>query len=112
VDSREFYEALAPLAATELQRLRNAGEDELSRLVIGSVEVAEDAVNGIHIAVRFSDPARPECRFGWRWAWTERLKAAEVEFAASTLAVNLEEDIVSDSYGLPEDCAEDGVTWF
>jgi hypothetical protein len=112
VGPRDFYDALAPLAATELQRLRNAGEDELSRLVIGSVEVAEDAENGIHIAVLFSDPARPECRFGWRWAWTERPKAAELEFAAATLAVNLEEDIVSDSYGLPEDCAGDGVTWF
>lgn len=112
MDPREFYEALAPLAATELQGLRNAGEEQLSRLVIGSVEVAEDAENGIHIAVLFIDPARPECRFGWRWAWTERPKASEVEFAAATLAVNLEEDIVSDSYGLPEDCAGDGVTWF
>jgi hypothetical protein len=112
VDPREFYEALAPMAATELQRLRDAGEDELSRLVIDSVEVAEDPENGIHIAVLFTDPARAECRFGWRWAWSDRPKATEVQFAAATLAVNLEEDIVSDSYGLPDDCAEDGVTWF
>jgi hypothetical protein len=112
VDPLEFYEALAPLAVAELERFRSADEDELSRLEIGSVEVAEDAENGIHIAVRFSDPARPGCSFGWRWAWTERPKADEVAFAAATLAVNLEEDIVSENYGLPEDCAEDGVTWF
>jgi hypothetical protein len=112
VDAREFYEALVPLAATELERLRDAGEEELSRLVIGAVEVAEDPERGIHIAVLFSDPARPECRFGWRWAWTDRPKATEVEFAAATLAVNLEEDITSANYGLPEDCVEDGVTWF
>jgi hypothetical protein len=112
VDARRFYEALAPLAVTELERMHDAGEEELSRLVVGSVELAEDPEHGIHIAVLFSDPARPECRFGWRWAWTEKLKAAELQFAAATLAVNLEEDILSENYGLPEDCAADGVTWF
>jgi hypothetical protein len=28
------------------------------------------------------------------------------------LVTNLEEDILSDRYGLPDDCAADEVTWF
>jgi hypothetical protein len=112
VDAREFYEALAPLAARQLSGLRDAKEEELSRLEVQGVDVAEDEENGIHIAVRLRDPARPECRFGWRWSWAEGPKPEELEFAAGVLAVNLEEDILSDRYGLPEKCADDGVTWF
>ena len=109
---REFYEALVPLAARQLSTLRDAQEDELARLEIESVGVEEDEENGVHIAVLFRDPARPECRFGWRWSWTEGPKPGELEFAAGELATNLEEDILSELYGLPESCADDGVTWF
>jgi hypothetical protein len=112
VDDREFYAALAPLAARQLTGMREAKEDELARLEIESVDVTEDAENGIHIAVLFRDPSRPECRFGWRWSWAEGPKPDEVGFAASVLAVNLEEDILSDRYGLPQECAGDSVTWF
>jgi hypothetical protein len=109
---RDFYEELLPLAARQLSALRDAKEDELARLEIESVEVAEDDDNGVHVAVLFRDPARPGRRFGWRWSWTDRPKPDEVAFAAGVLAVNLEEDIVSEQYGLPEVCADDGVTWF
>jgi hypothetical protein len=112
MEDREFYEALAPLAARQLSGLRDANEDELARLEIESVELADDADTGVHIAVLFRDPARPECRFGWRWSWTEGPKPDEVAFAAGVLATNLEEDILSDRYGLPESCAGDDVTWF
>jgi hypothetical protein len=112
MDERDFYEALAPVAARHLSGMREAKEDELSRLEIESVDVADDPGHGTHIAVLFRDPARPECRFGWRWSWAEGPKVEEVEFAAGVLAVNLEEDILSDSYGLPADCAGDRVTWF
>jgi hypothetical protein len=112
VNEREFYEALAPLAARQLSGMRDASEEQLARLQIESVEVADDAENGTHIAVLFRDPARPECRFGWRWSWAEGPKPQEVEFAAGVLAVNLEEDILSDRYGLPGECAADAVTWF
>jgi hypothetical protein len=112
VDEHEFYEALVPLAAQHLSGMRDAKEDQLARLQIDSVELAEDADNGIHIAVLFRDPSRPECRFGWRWSWAEGPKPDEVGFAASVLAVNLEEDILSDRYGLPRECAGDSVTWF
>jgi hypothetical protein len=112
-DDREFYEALVPLAARQLSGLREAREDELARLEIESVEVATgDDEAGTHIAVLFRDPARPECRFGWRWSWTQGPKPEEVEFAAGVLATNLEEDILSDRYGLPENCTGDEVTWF
>ncbi len=112
MDERAFYDELAPLAARELSGLRDAREDELARLQIDAVDVAFDDEHGTHIAVLFRDPARPECRFGWRWSWMEGPLPEELEFAASVLVVNLEEDIVSDRYGLPEDCARDGVTWF
>jgi hypothetical protein len=55
---------------------------------------------------------RPDCRFGWRWSWTEGPRPEELEFAAAVLVTNLEEDILSDRYGLPDDCAADEVTWF
>jgi hypothetical protein len=112
MDEREFYEALAPLAARGLSGMRDAKEDELARLEIESVEVAETDEHGTHIAVLFRDPARPECRFGWRWSWAEGPKPEEVEFAANVLAVNLEEDILSDRYGLPDECAEGEISWF
>jgi hypothetical protein len=112
MDEREFYEALVPLAARQLAGMRDAKEDELARLEIDSVEMAEEPEHGTHIAVLFRDPTRPECRFGWRWSWAEGPKPEEVEFAAGVLAVNLEEDILSDKYGLPESCERDGVTWF
>jgi hypothetical protein len=112
VDEREFYDAVAPLATEQLSGMRAAKEDELARLQIQSVEVAEDTEHGTHIAVLFRDPARPECHFGWRWSWAEDPKPEEVEFAASVLAVNLEEDILSDRYGLPAECAEGATTWF
>jgi hypothetical protein len=112
VDEREFYAALVPLAAHQLSGMRDAKEDELARVKIESVELADDDDNGIHIVVLFRDPTRPECRFGWRWSWAEAPKSDELEFAAGVLATNLEEDILSDRYGLPEQCAEGETTWF
>jgi hypothetical protein len=112
VDERAFYDELVPLAERQLSGLREAKEVELARLEIESVEVAEQHEVGLHIAVRFRDPTRPECRFGWRWSWAEDPKPEEVEFAAGVLATNLEEDILSYRYGLPEECAEGEVTWF
>ena len=109
---REFYEALVPLAARQLSALRDAQEDELARLEVESVTVAEDEENGVHLAVLFRDPARPECQFGWRWSWVEGPKPEELEFAAGVLATNLEEDILADGYGLPAECAEGATTWF
>jgi hypothetical protein len=110
VNERAFYEALLPHARDVLARL--GPEDELKRLKIESVEVAETDQHGAHIAVVFTDPARPECRFGWRWSWVEGPRAGEVEFAADVLATNFEEDIVADRYGLPADCEPGAVTWF
>lgn len=112
MDERVFYEQLVPLATRQLSGLREAREEELSRLQIESVDVADDPEVGTHVVVLFRDPARPECRFGWRWSWKEGPKPDEIEFAAGVLATNLEEDILSDSYGLPKTCADDGVTWF
>jgi hypothetical protein len=104
---RDFYEALAPKAATELATLRDSDEPALTRLVIESI-VASDH----DLAVTFTDPERPGCMFGWRWSWAEDPKKAELEFAAQMLRVNLEEDVLSERYGLPADCASAGVTWF
>jgi hypothetical protein len=104
----DFYSALAPLAARELEGLRRADESALARLVIESVA----AESGAHIAVLFRDPERPGCLFGWRWSWTEGPRPEELEFAAGVLRVNLEEDVLSERYGLPADCTSSGVTWF
>ena len=104
---RDFYEALATKAAAELATLRASAEPALARLVIDSV-VASDR----DIAVTFTDPERPGCKFGWRWSWAEDPQTAELEFAAQMLRVNLEEDVLSERYGLPADCASTGVTWF
>ena len=104
---REFYEALAPKAAAELAALRDSDEPALARIEIESV-VASDA----GIAVTLRDPERPGCLFGWRWSWAEDPQAVELEFAAHMLRVNLEEDLLSERYGLPADCASAGVTWF
>jgi hypothetical protein len=112
MDQREFYSAVAPLAARQLSGMREAKEDDLARLIIESVDVADDEGHGTHIAVLFRDPARPDCHFGWRWSWAEHPKPEEVEFAAGVLAVNLEEDILSDRYGLPGECADGEITWF
>ena len=108
VTDREFYEALAPLAASELAGVSNAEEEELSRLQVESLECADD---GTHVVVIFRDPTRPDCRFGWRWSWVEGPRPNEVEFAAGVLATNFEEDLLSDRYGLPDECAADEVTW-
>jgi hypothetical protein len=112
MEDNVFYESLRPLAEQRLSELREADEEELARLEIESVDVADDPDVGTHVVVLFRDPARPECRFGWRWSWKEGPKPDEVEFAAGVLATNLEEDILSETYGLPKTCADDGVTWF
>jgi hypothetical protein len=104
---RDFYEALAPRAVAELATLRDSDEPALARLVIESIVASDD-----NVAVTFTDPERPGCMFGWRWSWTEDPENAELEFAAQMLRVNLEEDVLSERYGLPEDCASTGVTWF
>ena len=104
---REFYEALAPKAAAELATLRESDEPTLARLVIESIVACED-----NVAVTFTDPERPGCMFGWRWSWAEDPQSAELDFAAQMLRVNLEEDLLSERYGLPADCASAGVTWF
>jgi hypothetical protein len=112
LNEHEFYEALLPLVERQLGELREAKEDELARLEIDSVAVAAEGDVDLHIAVLFRDPTRPDCRFGWRWSWTEGPRPEELEFAAAVLVTNLEEDILSDRYGLPDDCDADGVTWF
>jgi hypothetical protein len=103
----DFYEALAPLAAAELATLSESGEDALARLQVEDVVAEAD-----RIAVTFRDPERPGCLFGWRWSWAEGPRPEELAFAAQMLRVNLEEDLLSDRYGLPADCASAGVTWF
>ena len=105
---REFYEALVPEAVSQLAGLRDAEEDELRRIDIETVECADD---GTHVVVMFRDPQRPQCRFGWRWSWAEGPRPNEVEFAAGVLATNFEEDLLSERYGLPDECDPDGVTW-
>jgi hypothetical protein len=112
VDHGDFYDALVPLAAAELATLRQADEPDLARLQIETVSAERTAEHGAHIAVTLRDPERPECLFGWRWSWTEDPQPSELEFAAQMLRVNLEEDVLSDGYGLPADCARDAVTWF
>src|SRR5689334_2192652 len=101
---REFYEAVLPLAQDELARLSSAEEGLLARLAIEDVALEDDPDLGVHIAVKFRDPERPDCLFGWRWSWAEDPKPNEVEFAAATVRVNLEEDLLSERYGLPDDC--------
>ena len=108
----DFYEALAPLAVEELARLTGSEEPALARLAIESVSAERSDEHGAHIAVLLRDPARPGCLFGWRWAWAEGPRPDELEFAAQMLRVNLEEDVLSEGYGLPADCASAGVTWF
>jgi hypothetical protein len=108
----EFYEALLPLARDELAQLSSADEALLARLTIESVALEQSDEHGAHIVVTFRDPERPDCLFGWRWSWADDPKPDEVEFAAATLRVNLEEDLLSERYGLPADCAPGGVTWF
>jgi hypothetical protein len=103
----EFYEALVPKAEAELATLRESDEPALARLEFESVTSPGDCVE-----VVFGDPERPGCRFGWRWSWAEGPRPEELEFAASMLRVNLEEDLLSERYGLPADCASAGVTWF
>jgi hypothetical protein len=103
----EFYEALAPLAAAELGTLSASDDAALARLEIEAV-----TVEGEQIAVTFRDPERPGCLFGWRWSWAEGPRPEELAFAAQMLRVNLEEDVLSERYGLPADCASAGVTWF
>ena len=104
----DFYGELAPLAAAELATLSQAGEPALARLRFESVEAAGDE----QITVTFRDPERPDCLFGWRWSWAEGPRPEELRFAAEMLRVNLEEDVLSERYGLPADCASSGVTWF
>jgi hypothetical protein len=99
---------MAPLAAAELATLRQSDEPALARLTIENVTVDDDA----QIVVTFRDPERPGCLFGWRWSWAEGPRPDELEFAAQMLRVNLEEDVLSDRYGLPADCTSAGVTWF
>jgi hypothetical protein len=103
----DFYDALVPLAARELSILGGSNEPALARLQFDDVAAADDCVE-----VKFRDPERPGCLFGWRWSWAEGPRPEELEFAASMLRVNLEEDLLSQSYGLPADCANAGVTWF
>jgi hypothetical protein len=110
VNEDAFYDALLPHARQSLAEL--GPEDELTRLDIESVEVAHTDEHGPHLAVLFSDPARPDCRFGWRWSWVEGPRPEEVEFAAGVLATNFEEDITGDRYGLPAECEPGAVTWF
>ncbi|HYZ30538.1 MAG TPA: hypothetical protein VE570_15855 [Thermoleophilaceae bacterium] len=112
MEHADFYEALVPRAASELGMLRQAEEPALARLQIESVTAERSAEHGPHIAVTFRDPERPGCLFGWRWSWTEDPRPAELEFAAQMLRVNLEEDVLSERYGLPADCAGGAVTWF
>jgi hypothetical protein len=110
VDERAFYEALVPHAHGALAGL--GPEDALARLTIESVDVVVTDEQGPHIAVVFGDPARPDCRFGWRWSWVEGPRPEEVEFAAGVLATNFEEDVVGDGYGLPDECEPGAITWF
>ena len=103
----DFYDALTPLTQAELATLRGADEPALARLEFESVVSRDDCIE-----VVFRDPERPGCRFGWRWSWAEGPRPDELQFAASMLRVNFEEDVLSDRYGLPADCASTGVTWF
>ena len=103
----DFYDDLAPLAAAELATLKDSDDPALARLQIEAV-----AVDGEQIAVTLRDPQRPGCLFGWRWSWAEGPRPEELQFAAQMLRVNLEEDLLSNSYGLPADCTSPGVTWF
>lgn len=112
MNEREFYEAVVPFASAQLRELSSAPEPGLARLDIESVEARSGADKAPHVAVVFRDPERPGCRFGWRWSWVEDPNDAEVEFAAGVLATNFEEDVLSDRYGLPRDCAPGAVTWF
>jgi hypothetical protein len=109
VSERDFYEALVPLAREELVRLREAEEDELRRIRIESVTSADE---GTHLILVFGETSRPGCRFGWHWSWAEGPRPEELEFAAALLATNFEEDLLSDRYGLPDECEPSGaVTW-
>jgi hypothetical protein len=109
VEEREFYEQLVPLAKKELAGLSRAPEEELRRIEVESVETGDA---GTDVCVVFRDPTRPGCRFGWRWAWVEGPRPEEVEFAAGVLASNFDEDLLSDRYGLPEECSPaDSITW-
>jgi|tagenome__1003787_1003787.scaffolds.fasta_scaffold20971490_3 hypothetical protein len=112
VVEREFYEAVLPLARDELAQLSSADEPLLARLAIEDLTLEQSDEHGTHLALTFRDPDRPNCLFGWRWSWAEDPKPDEVEFAAATLRVNLEEDLLSEGYGLPADCEPGGVTWF
>jgi hypothetical protein len=112
MDAREFYEAMAPLAREKLETLRDCGDEPLERLRVESVEVGENADAGVHLAVLFRDTCRPDCLFGWTFAWLEEPREEELDFAASLLVTNLEEDVIAPNYGLPESCVEGGVTWF
>ena len=109
---RDFYDALVTAAVDELATLRDSDEPALARLGIDGVSAEHSDEHGDHIVVLFHDPERPGCRFGWRWSWAEDPQPGELEFAAQMLRVNLEEDVLSERYGLPADCAGDGVTWF
>ena len=112
MERTEFYDQVLPLAREELAAMERAPERELARLRVESVAVDETEELGPHLAITFRDPERPDCLFGWRWSWMDDPKPDEVEFAASLVRVNLEEDLLADGYGLPEDCAAGGVTWF
>src|SRR3954467_12840003 len=103
----DFYDDLAPLAAAELATLKDSDDPALGRLQIEAVTRGAE-----QIAVTFRDPQRPGCLFGWRWSWAEGPRPEELESAASMLRVNLEEDVLSDGYGLPADCADREITWF
>src|SRR5438309_11234319 len=107
-----FYEQVLPLAREELAAMERAPERELARLRMESVEIEENDELGPHLAITFRDPERPECLFGWRWSWMDDPKPDEVEFAASLVRINLEEDLLAAGYGLPAECVSDGVTWF
>ena len=112
-----------------LDWLRRHLAEELLRLRIGGwglrVEDVRLETSGHErmLAILLRDEARPECLFGWRFPSNDRSETdpearrswgpeqAEV-WANAIVLTNLEEEIMAVGYGLPSECAPEGVTWF
>lgn len=94
--------------------LAAADTPEWQRIRLQDVYPDSDAERPTAV-VLFMDTSRPGCVFGARCS-TDVVGVnpdddQSLHLAASICVTNIEEEVVAGDAGLPDDCAEDAVTW-
>ena len=90
------------------------------QITVEDVYIEQGKPAGNELVILFRDPQRPHCLFGFRTDPSPPqiltvdgglVPDTDPEGHAEVLYVNLMEEVEAADMGLPEECADKGVTW-